>query len=300
MDKRTALRTLRDLQGKTASPIVVLLAMYIQQLPVTKKFLAAALDTSYNTISRIVDRLEHDGYVLRDGYRRWILPGGQLPLPGFDLESSPSSSIPSTSSSISQYPRLPARTKTGDVSAETGPIDAPGAPICTPADEICISDADVVKNGPQNPETSNFDVSGPTTTTCTSTMHEKEVVVGRVEPPETSKFDVSGPPPSSCPEDLAAAFRDAGLGQNIWPELAAYPWVSPRYVRAMAARIRAHPDPARRNTGFLIHCIRSGDPEPDWCEDCDALGGDHRPGCPRYVAPHMRYIAGKYADRVDH
>jgi hypothetical protein len=134
---------------------------------------------------------------------------------------------------------------------------------------------------PAGRETSKFDVSALPTTTCNHDLsHEHKVVVGNTE---TSKNDVS---------DINQALQSAGIGRNLWPELTALPHVDAEYIHAMHTKIQTHPDPRKRNTGFLIHCIRAGDPAPTLCPACG--GADrHHPDC------RHRYKGGKYADLVE-
>jgi len=277
VQKRAAFATLRDLQGRSASPIVVLLAMYINKAPVTKRYLATILGSSPNTISRIVDRLEMDGYIQRDGYRRWILPNGQLPLPGFELSSTPRIPAPSSSIPAPQYPSIPSD-HPDDVHADRSEIHADDAPIRVLAAPVHV-EADL------DPETSTVDVSPLLTTTTDTSVQDKPVVVSSSKSGETSKFDVSA--------ELAAVFREIGIGRGAWDRLAALEWVTPAYVRALWARLQADPNPRRRSVGLLIHCIRSGDPAPEHCDRCGGLAGQHADGCT------VRYSSGKYGHLVE-
>ena len=70
---------------------------------------------------------------------------------------------------------------------------------------------------------------------------------------------------------LAQALTDAGLGRNIWGRLVALPWVTPDYITAMNHKVSNHPDPRKRNTGFLVHCIQSADPAPTICPECNQI-----------------------------
>jgi len=273
VQKRAAFATLRDLQGRSASPIVVLLAMYINKAPVNKRYLATILGSSPNTISRIVDRLEMDGYIQRDGYRRWILPNGQLPLPGFELSSTPRISA--------STPRIPPKTPSSipsdhpdDVHADRSEIRADDAPIR-------VLDAPVHVEADLDPETSTVDVSPLLTTTTDTSVQDKPVVVSSSKSRETSNCDVSA--------ELAAAFTDCGIGRGAWDRLAALEWVTPAYVRALWARLQADPNPRRRTVALLIHCMRSGDPAPELCDRCGGLDGQHASDC------RQRYSGGKHA-----
>lgn len=274
--ERKFLSTLRDLSG---APILIVLAMYGLRRPVGKKLLAQSLRLSYNNVSSAVDFLEAEGYIQRDGYRTWTLPNGQLPLPGFDTPILPS-----------EPPRIPPTTST-PVSRQS--IEAKPGYVCIEQGEICVQEPsirvfedDVVTDLPSEAcpdvkrqnltfQTSKNDVSALPTTTTTDIedCSKGTVVVGRES--ETSKNDVSA--------ELTAAFQEAGIGCNMWPELAGLSHVTPDYVRAHTAGRRSDPDPRRRTVGLQIKKMRDEDPAPQWCAECDGVGGEHHVGCSQCV-----------------
>jgi biotin operon repressor len=92
--------------------------------------------------------------------------------------------------------------------------------------------------------------------------------------------------------ELVAAFRDAGIGRNMWPELAALRWMAPAYCRAHTMARQRDPDPQRRTVAFQIHRMRSGDPAPALCSECGEPDGRHAMDCPVY---RDRYTTGEYA-----
>lgn len=267
--QRKALAVLRDVQGL---PVTVLLVFFIARKPLTKKDLCKVLRRSYNTISDTVDFLETAGHIERHGYRVWSLPSGQLALPGFE-----NLHFPSVSPSTPSTPSIPATVDQESASMRTKTAPANEKPASVRGDPRNIKNSRF--------ETSNFDVS-LTTTTVSKKVKEEKVVGTSVR--ETSNFDVS--------PELQQAFREGPLsiGRNAWAQLAAKEWVTPDYVRAMRARTYSHPDPAKRNTGFMIHCMRSGDDPPEeWCSECLGVDGEHCRDCSQWVNPYAR-AAKKY------
>jgi hypothetical protein len=139
----------------------------------------------------------------------------------------------------------------------------------------------------EDSKTGNFPTFSPTTT-CSKPVEEK-----------SSKSSSTEAKPEKIPisPELAAVLQEAGIGRNLWPELAALPHVAPAYVRAQLARVKEHPDPAKRTTGFLIHVLRCGDPVPQVCPHCQGTQEEHRLGCPER---YSRYTKGKYAHLMQH
>lgn len=141
-------------------------------------------------------------------------------------------------------------------------------------------------------ETANSAASAHVHTTTTTTLNKsnKNIVSSSTVPPETAEFAVSA--------ELKAVLDELRIGgeailAEYWPRIAACEWVTPRYLRATAARINERDD-AYRNAGFFVHCVLAHDPEPEeWHECCNGLGG-HRPNCAQ------RYLQGPYADLVEH
>jgi hypothetical protein len=97
--------------------------------------------------------------------------------------------------------------------------------------------------------------------------------------------------------ELKAALAEAGIKRHGWKSLAQLPHITPDYVRAHHAYVMRHPDPKKRNTGFLIHVLQAGDPAPEFCPDCHGLHGEHTLDC---TAQRRRYTSGKYGDLFQH
>jgi len=89
--------------------------------------------------------------------------------------------------------------------------------------------------------------------------------------------DVVEPSPLLEPKKQAAphnpglihAFQEAGIGRNMWLELAGYSWITPEYVTAHARAVRQRGE----SVGLLVHCLREHDPMPIFneqnvCPDC--------------------------------
>lgn len=164
---------------------------------------------------------------------------------------------------------------------ELGP--APGSASALPTDPQGYPQVEAATH----PEAAKF-AGFASTTTCSKQVKETK-----------SSRSSSDQKPENIPisPELAAVLQEAGIGRNLWPELSALPHITPGYVRAQLARVMAHPDAAKRTTGFLIHVLRCGDPAPEVCEHCQGTQGEHRLGCPERYG---RYTKGKYAHLLEH
>ena len=253
--KQRAHTILRDLKGARIS---ILLALFVEAMPTTQEKLALVVPYSTRTIRDELKFLEHNNYVQRVHYRAWQLPNGnQLPLPGFEhLASGRAGSLP-----------------------PGGEAEA--------ADFAASAYVRTTTTSP--PEAANFAGSEP----------NQAVVVSNKVRAKAADFAAS-----EIPAEIRAALVDIRInGEAIntsrWPELtnaqqlvSGEP-VTARYLRATAARVNQHPKVQYRNSGFFVHCVLSGDEEPEgWCEACDGLGGQHNHGC------RLKYVTGKYADLV--
>jgi hypothetical protein len=126
--------------------------------------------------------------------------------------------------------------------------------------------------------------------TTTTTVHD--VDIHHVE--EVSSTENREKIPVSS--ELALELRAAGIRQNAWPTLVALDHITPTYVQAMRTMIMNHPDPAKRNAAFLIHCMRSGDSAPQICDACGCTEPQHAIDC---STRRRRYAGGKYADFME-
>lgn len=74
--------------------------------------------------------------------------------------------------------------------------------------------------------------------------------------------------PSAKSNGLLRAFQEAGIGMNMWEELAGYEWVTVDYVKAHTWLARQNGDPV----GYQIQRMRCGDAAPsvvlDSCPTC--------------------------------
>lgn len=132
-------------------------------------------------------------------------------------------------------------------------------------------------------ETGESPVSAVRTTTTTLIENS---INNNVSSSSSTVCDETGESPVSGEiETVLLELRIGGeaINRNQFQRLAACEWATPRYLRAMAARINAHTKESYRNVGFFIHCVTAHDPEPEWHECCDGIGG-HRPNC------YRRYI----------
>jgi hypothetical protein len=107
----------------------------------------------------------------------------------------------------------------------------------------------------------------------TTVSHVKSVKDRSVGTGRTARRDNGVPP------ELVAAFKSAGIKRHKWKELASLDHVTPEYVLAHLERVMNHDNPKKRNTGFLIHCIKSGDPVLEVCRGCGKVLPDHRSNC---------------------
>ncbi len=238
--KQRAHTILRDLKGARIS---ILLALFIEAMPTNQKKLAQLVPYSVRTVRDELEFLELGGYVERVHHRLWKLPGNnQLPLPGFEhLVSGRAGSLPPG----------------GDAEAAKSAASALSTTTTVPSIEAA-----------------KFAGSEIQTT-----------VVGSIVEDETAKSAVSWIPAEIRAALVEIRINGQAIGTEKWPELAnarrqvtGEP-VTAHYLQAMAARVRQHPKEQYRNTGFFIHCVRQGDEEPKWCEECNSLGGAHAPRC---------------------
>lgn len=247
---------LLTLRALKSVPLTILMALFLKQSPATQQWLVTTLGYSKKTVSNALSFLTSSGYVERVGYRQWRLHNGQLPLPGFGPPALPS----------------------GRGENREG-----------------------AKNTLSKPEGVKNTLSPPTTTTTeiVEVEIEKKVVVVSKEP-EGVKNTLSNPEgvENTPSAEHVKAFREAGIGRQLWPELAALPHVTPDYIRAHTtarqAGVGQYQELAKRNVGFQIHCMRFGDPAPDFCQECGGLDGHHQSKC------RKRYTTGKYAHQIQH
>jgi hypothetical protein len=80
-------------------------------------------------------------------------------------------------------------------------------------------------------------------------------------------------------KELIAAFKAASIRRFKWKELAGKEHVTPEYVLGQYQRVKNHPDPKKRTTNFLVHCIECGDPLPELCPNCNETLPAHSRDC---------------------
>jgi len=88
----------------------------------------------------------------------------------------------------------------------------------------------------------------------------------------------------SLDPDAWQALRTAGIGEPIRTDLSNQPNVTAHYVRAMSAQAKRE----GVSIGALIYRIEHDWPEPDLCDECNGLNGNHSLRCSR--------AGSKYAD----
>lgn len=239
--KQRAHTILRDLKGARIS---ILLALFVEAMPTTQEKLALVVPYSTRTIRDELKFLEHNNYVQRVHYRAWQLPNGnQLPLPGFEhLASGRAGALP------------------------------PGGE----AEAADFAASAYVRTTTTNPpEAADFAASEPNQT----------VVVSSIVEAETADFAVSAIPAEIRAALVNIRINGEAVNANKWPELIAEyqqmagKSLTARYLHATAARINQHSEPKYRNAGFFVHCVRQGDEEPQWCEECGGLSGVHDSTC---------------------
>lgn len=134
----------------------------------------------------------------------------------------------------------------------------------------------------------NTTINASTTTTAISAIDSKPVAAAAAR---LVGGKTTNKPPEIDPA-LADAFRAAGLGTNIWAELAGLEWVTPELVRAHDAYRRSR----REKPGMLVTRLRCNDlvPElPGEGEDDDYRGW---PKPRRRASPSRAIPAAPVAD----
>jgi hypothetical protein len=136
----------------------------------------------------------------------------------------------------------------------------------------------------------NTTINAPTTTTAIDVSKPKTIAAAAVRL-------VGGKTTNNALEidpALAEAFRAAGLGTNIWAELAGLEWITPELVRAHDAQRRAR----REKPGMLVTRLRCHDPAPEL--PGDGPQDDYRgwPTSRRRASPSRAIPAARVADDI--
>jgi hypothetical protein len=112
----------------------------------------------------------------------------------------------------------------------------------------------------------------PSLTSPSTSSSSKEGTLDLAGEGEEGRFLRGNFYPSAEMGDLVAAFREAGIGKNMWAELAGYEWVTVAYVQAHTWLAKKNGDPP----SYQIQRMRCGDAAPVVrLEECPECGSKH-------------------------
>ena len=283
--------TLRALRGAPAT-ILLYLCLSGGRI-VTCRQVADDLGYDEKTARRHLRGLHVLGLIQHPGPQAWLV-SAQLELPGFP------SILPPGSPSVDAIPSLPGRARSQSRSRpsadDPSPMEddtesrlpRPQSDDPTRSRINAISAINPISDS-VIPKTGESPVFAPTTTTAIHPSKHKSSSSRpdppRAKPPRGKPGKIPALPGIADPQvglspDLTSALHAAGIGSNLWPELARLPWVNAAYISALAAQTMADPNPDRRTVALLIHRIRSHDPAPELCPDCGRPDSRHTASCP--------------------
>jgi len=222
------------LKGMPLTVLVVLFAAPV--LPIGEMEVASMLGVSEKTVRKHLRFLQVHGFVVRTGrYGGWNLTDGafQLPLPMRRLSDG-------ESGNGKGYRSQPSST--------TSSLYVEGSGIVE----------EEVGNGDGNGKSYRSIDDGATTSPA---LRRKR----------RSRFGAARRMAQS--RGLVQVFQEAGIGMNMWEELAGYEWVTADYVAAHCAKVAADGDPV----SYAIHRMRCGDAAPvvvlKTCPKCGESSG---------------------------
>lgn len=252
MNTCEAVQVLRKLKGL---PLTILLTMKCTGETYSAYELGIILDVGEKTVRKHLRGLEESGCVVRNGrYAGWdIAADSALLAQLMTLWASGKSSrsngknYRSEDESSGKSSRSSGKNYRSEDSASGKNSRSNGKNYRSPKGKNGVKPEGSGKNYRSAPSFSSF--SSPSS----RTLEEEERRIFK---------------PRAREGELLDAFRDSGVGMNMWSELSGYSWVTADYVRGHCAAVRANGEPM----GYAIQRMRCREPVPGAAEGCAEHG----------------------------
>ncbi len=222
-------------------PLTILVALFLSPvLPIGESELAAMIGINQKTVRGHLNFLKGLGLVVRNGrYSAWSLGDGahQLPLPLVPLSNgSCESNLSNGKSYLSQD-------------------EDPKAAVSLSGKSYLSQN----ENPDETVSSSGKSYLSPSSSSSFKDQEEEGRILEEEEKGGNGKSYLSPQKQQEAKQGLIPAFQAAGIGMNMWGELAEYEWVTAEFVAAHSVYAKRHREPPN----YVIQRLRCGDLVPE-------------------------------------